>query len=354
MRNPFGNLFPRKIVGIDIGTTAIKIVEISSWGKTKKLKNYGQVKSALLAQNSPPGKKTEGNAMPNGLVSLAIKEILDEAKIKTKAAIFSIPDFSTFSTSFEIPPMTQKEIEGAITYNASRYITLPISEVTLDWRIISDSSISGSPLKVFVVAVPNKVVEEYKKISEDAGLDLYALEPEVFSITKALIKDNKKIICLIDIGASSSTLNIIDKGLLKRSYSFSFNSSQILKAIYSSLGIKESEAEEIMVKEGFALNNQRIEQALRPLIDSLLSEIKNISDEFFQSEQKQVEEIYLTGGMANMPGLKDYFAKNIQKQIYIPNCFLEFSYPPFLKETLLEMSPSFSVAVGAALNGLKI
>ncbi len=181
MVNPFKNIFPRKIVGVDIGTASIKVVEISSWGKIKKLKNYGEVKSALISKEPLLNGKISNTIIPVDLVSLAIKEILDEAGIKTKTAIFAVPDFYTFCTSFDIPPMPEKEIPGAIIYNASQYITLPISEVTLDWRIISNYQIgSNSPIKVFIVAIPNQVISDYKIIAKNAGLELIALEAEVF------------------------------------------------------------------------------------------------------------------------------------------------------------------------------
>ncbi len=328
MLNPFKKIFPRKIVGIDIGTASIKIVEVSIWGKMKKLNNYGEVKSTLVLKKPLLDIKISSTIISGDLASLAIKEILDEAGIKTKTAIFSVPDFYTFCTSFDIPPMPEKEIAEAIRYNASQYITLPISEVTLDWRIISNyQSGSNSPIKVFIVAIPNQVIEDYKTIAKNAGLELIALEAEVFGITKALIKNNIKTVCLIDIGAQSSTINIIDQGFLKRSYSSNFNSKQLTDAI---------------------------SLASYPVIDSFLTEVKNISTDFHQSEKKQVEEFYLTGGAANISGLKEYFTKSLEKQIYAPNCFSEFSYPPVLKETIKEMSCRFSVAVGVALNGLEI
>ncbi len=330
MKNLFKKLFPRRIVGIDIGTWAIKMVEISSWGKSKTLKNYSQVKSELVLKK-PLGQKGENTTIPSDLAALAIREMLDEAKIKTKAVIFSVPDFSTFCTTFEIPLMPEKEVPGAILYNASRYLTLPISEVTLDWRIVSDIvSENASGIKVFVVAIPNQAVQEYKTIAKNAGLELYAIESEVFGITRALIKDDKKTICLVDIGVQSSTLNIIDRGLLKRSYSFNFNKEQL---------------PENLVFEG---------QKLESLFEPLFTEIKNISNEFYQSEQKEIEELYLTGGRANLPGLKEYFTKSIGKQASIPNCFMGFSYPKILEDTLFDMSPSFSAATGVALNGLDI
>ncbi len=342
------------MLGIDIGTAAIKVVEISSWGKEKKLKNYGLVKSRAVLKEPFLGTKTDRNVISSDVASGAIKEILKEAKIETKLAVFSIPDFSTFCTSFEIPPMSQQEIAGAVRYNASQYITLPISEVSLDWRIISSPIPEGSSMKVFVVAIPNEVIKEYQAIAKGAGLKLRALEAEVFGIMRALVKDVAKTVCIIDVGMQTSTLNIIDRGLLKKSYSFNFSSNQLTEAISSVLQLNYDQAEDVKRKEGLLSQKQEVKEILYPLIDPFLSELKNISAEFLQSEGKQIEEIYLTGGGALMPGFKEYVAKAIERPVSIPNCFSGISYPPILQEALYKLSPSFSAAVGVALDGLNM
>lgn len=324
--------FKKKIVGIDIGASAIKIVELSRRGRRVTLENYGQIKSGLIQKE--PLFNENGGMLAKDNVSLAIKAILDEARIKTKKAVFAMPDFLTFCASFDLPPMTEKEIPEAIRYNALQYITLPISEVTLDWKILKNPN-QGQPshevsawqgknsgAKVFLTAVPNQMLQDYQNIAIHAGLQLYALEAEVFGLSKALVKNNKKTVCLIDIGAKSSTINIVDNGFLKRSFSSSFNSNQLHSADLS-------------------------------VFSQLLEEVRGITAEFLQQEQKNVEEFYLTGGAANMPGIKEYFTQNLKGAVSVPNCFSDMSYPAKLGQTLKELSPSFSVAVGAALGGLE-
>ncbi|MDO8530029.1 MAG: type IV pilus assembly protein PilM [bacterium] len=354
MVNPFKMFFPKKMLGIDIGVSSIKLVELSRFGDGKTLENYGQLESEFISPEPLINSKKGGNLLASDTIAHAIKGILEEAKIRTKPVIFSIPDFFTFCTSFEIPQMPQKEIEGAIKYNASQYIPLPISEVTLDWKIVASPQKGEKGLvKVFLVAVPNQVVEEYQKIAAMCGLEIYALEAEALGMVKSLVKNNKKTICLMDIGVQSSTVNIIDNGNLQRSYSFNFHSGQLANAVSSALNVGQHEAEEIKNKEGILSSRQGVAKALYLLVDSLLREIKLISSEFYQSEQKQVEEIYLTGGTANLPGLKEYISESLKKYVAVPNSFAGLLYPPILEETLRQMSPGFSVAVGAALGGLE-
>ncbi|OGZ66410.1 MAG: hypothetical protein A3C50_02600 [Candidatus Staskawiczbacteria bacterium RIFCSPHIGHO2_02_FULL_43_16] len=349
------NLFlPKKMVGIDIGTSAIKIVEISRWGKGKTLENYGHITSDSIYKDSPLAVDRGSRALSRDFVPLAIKGILQEAKIKTKEAVFSIPDFYTFCTSFDIPPMPQKEIAGAVQYNASQYVTLPMKEVTLDWKIISGAPNGSTPLKIFLVAVPNQVIQEYQAIAKEAGLELYAMEAEATAISRALARGSKKTICLMDIGVQSSTVNIIDDGVLKRSYSFNFYSGQLAKTVSGALGVGLPEAEKIKNKDGINSPNNTIGEALRLLVDPLVVQLRSISSEFTQSEQKEVQEIYLTGGTANLPGLKEHINQKLGKTATVPNCFSDFLYPPILEDKLRAMSPGFSAAMGVAIGGLEI
>mgnify|MGYP001574358751 FL=1 len=351
--NPFKMFFPKKMVGIDIGTTAVKVVEISRWGQGKTLENYGEIKSTSLYKDSFRTVEKGNFLLSEHFISKAVRAVLDESRIKTKEAIFSVPDFSTFCVSFDLPPMTAKEVPQAVYYHAPQYIPLPITETTLDWRIISgEPGESQSMLKVFLVAVPNQIVQEYQRVAEKSGLELYAIEAEALSITRAFAKDKKKIICLIDIGAQSTTINVIDRGNLKKSYSFDFAGGQLTYAVSSILGLSNIEAEEIKNKQGL-ISGESIAKTLYLLIDPLVFEVKKLLLEFFEREQKEIDEIYLTGGSSNLPGLKEYFAESLKKEVKIPNCFSDFLYPPILEKDLRKMSPSFSVAVGAALGGLE-
>src|SRR6185369_14540622 len=135
--------------------------------------------------------------------------------------------------------------------------------------------------------------------------------------------------------------------------SFNFNSNQLAHAVSSALGVDYRKAEEIKNKEGLISSRPDLTKTLYLLIDPLLMEIKNISAEFLQTDNKEVQEVYITGGTANLPGLKEYFAESLAKPVYVPNCFADILYPPILEETLKTMKSSYSVAVGAALGGLE-
>jgi type IV pilus assembly protein PilM len=352
--NPLKMFFPKKMVGIDIGTSSIKIVELSRWGQGKTLDNYGEIKSVSLYKEPFRNIEKGSYLLSNYFVSRAIRAVLDEARIKTKAAVFSIPDFSTFCTSFELPPMSANEVSEAVYYSSSQYIPLPITETTLDWKLIGGTpGDKHSPLRIFLVAIPNQTVQDYQKVAQLAGLDLYAVEAEAIGLARSLVRESKSCVCLVDIGVQSTTVNIVDKQNLKKSYSFDFAGSQLTYAVSSALGLGHVEAEDLKNREGLTSQKENISKTLYLLIDPLLLEVKKVISDFYQEEGKEADLIYLTGGTSAMPGLKEYFEEVLKKKVEIPNCFSEMLYPPVLGKTLEKIAPSFSVATGAALGGLE-
>jgi type IV pilus assembly protein PilM len=352
--NPLKMFFPKRMVGIDIGTASIKVVEISRWGQGKTLENYGEIKSASLYKESFRNIEKGSYLLSNYFVSRAIRAVLDEARIKSKAVIFSIPDFSTFCTSFELPPMSAEELPGAVYYNASQYVPLPITETTLDWKLIGGTpGDKKSTLKIFLIAIPTQTVQDYQKVAQLAGLELYAVEAEALGLARSLVREDRNCVCLIDIGVQSTTINIVDRKNLKKSYSFNFAGSQLTYSISSALGLGHQEAEELKNKEGLISSKEQISKTLYLLIDPLVIEVKKVLSDFYQQEGKEVDAIYLTGGTSALPGLKEYFTEVLKKKVEIPNCFSELLYPPILGENLEKMAPSFSVATGVALGGLE-
>ncbi|MFA6190375.1 MAG: type IV pilus assembly protein PilM [Candidatus Staskawiczbacteria bacterium] len=352
--NPLKMFFPKKMVGIDVGTAGIKIVELSRWGQGKTLENYGEIKSSALYKEPFHGVEKGSYLLSNYFVSRAVRAILDEAKIRTKAAIFSIPDFSTFCTSFELPPMNANEIKDAVYYNASQYIPLPVAETTLDWQLTGGTpGDKHSALKIFLVAIPNQIIQDYQKIAQLAGVDLYAVEAEAMGLVRSLIKENRNYACLVDIGVQSTTISIVYKNSLKKSYSFDFAGGQLTYSIASVLDLGHDQAEELKNREGLTSTKEEISKTLYLLIDPLIVEIKRVMSDVYQQEGKDIDVIYLTGGTSKLPGLKEYFSEVLKKKVEIPNCFSELLYPPILGDTLEKIAPSFSVATGVALGGLE-
>ncbi len=360
MRWSLLKLIPKKFLGIDIGTSAIKLVELSRWGERRKLENYAEASASILYEKPFRTFEKSTLLLSSSDISRAIKGCLEEAKIKTRQCSFSIPDFSSFFTSFELPPMSKEELPQAVRYEARQHIPLPLSEVSLDWQIIGGEppNHQKTKLKILLVAVPNEVINQYREIAALSQLKLVSLEAEVFGLARSLIgADDKRVIAIVDIGAQSTTCSIIEKKVLKVSHSFDMGGNELTERISKALTLDYEAAADLKKKHGILTaegQDLTAENILSPLIDLIFGEIEKISGNFYQSERKEIQKIIIAGGTAWLSGLKEYFGnhfKNIEIEIASP--FLNIFYPPILEKTLKQMGPSYAIAVGTALRGLE-
>lgn len=364
----FPKLLPKKFLGIDIGTAAIKLVELSRWGERRKLENYGEIKAEAVYEKPFRTFEKSTLLLSSQEIAWAIKAVIEEAKIKTKECVLSIPDFSSFFTNFELPSMTKEELPQAVVYEARQHVPLPLGEVTLDWQIIEGetSNQKKTKLKILLVAVPNEIINQYRDIAQFTNLHLFALEAEVFGLIRSLIpEDEKRTLCIVDIGAQSTTCSIVDKRILKISHSFDLSGGELTEVVAKSLSLDYKTAEKLKEKYGledillpYTISGtpspeKSIKEILLPLVDIILREIEKISRNFYQAEGKEIQKFIIAGGTVLIPGLREYFEDYLKKEVEIANPFDNIFYPPILEKTLKTMGPAYAIAIGTALRGLE-
>jgi type IV pilus assembly protein PilM len=364
----FSKLFSSKrFLGIDIGTAGIRLVELSGRKEKKKLENYAEMKAEVAQKN--PFRTFEKNALllSGQDIAQAIKATMKEAGIKTRDCIFSIPDFSTFFTDFELPSMPKEEIGRAVNYEARQHIPLPLSEVTLDWEVIEGrvSNRGKSKLKILLVAVPNETINQYQTIAKLCNLQALALEAEVFGLLRSLIPANEnRTIAIIDIGDQTTTCSIIDKRVLISSNSFNLSGDDLTERLIKSLAVDYPTAQKLKEEYGLkeipsspadvgSLSKKNIKEILLPLVGAILEEVEKISLNFYQTGNKEVQKFIIAGGTSLMPGLKECFENYLKKETEIADPFSEIFCPSILKETLKEMGPAYAIALGMALRGFE-
>ena len=341
-------------LGIDIGTSSIKIVELSQKKEEKKLENYGELKTETL--NEKPFRTFEKNILtiPCEDVSRGIRAILEEAKISSRKVNFSIPDFSSFFTTFELPSMSKAELSEAVKFEARQHIPLSLSDVTLDWQLIKGkiSDKKKGKLKILLVAVSNRTIQQYQELARLCSLELVNLEAEIFGLLRAVVKEDRPTI-LLDIGAQSSTISIVDEKKLRTSHSFDISGDSMTKALTKVLKVDHKDAEVLKQKYGLLPLKKDVREALLPLVNSMGEEIKKIYQDFKQAENKEISKIILAGGGSSLPGLREYFSGKFQIAVENANPFSDIIYSPALKERLKETGQSYAIAVGEALRGLE-
>lgn len=375
--------FSRKVrrqLGIDVGTSSIKIVELEKEDNYIKLANYG-----LIEDSDFFGEITNGSSIPSGLkvsegdVSALIKQLMEKAKTKSDTAVMSIPIFSSFLTVMDVPNLNKKELENAVPFEARSYIPVPLSEVVLDWIVLphdepvapiavpaqeagkTAETISlpvqnkSEKISILLIAVPKEVVSKYQRIASGAGLKLTSLESESFSLARSLVGVDQGSVMLIDMGARSSNLTIIFKGFIFMSHSADLSGKEITKVIGHSLNVDTKRAEELKRSSGVAMasSDKGLAQVIGPFVDRLVNEIERMESVFSRKENKKIDKIILTGGTANMPGMPEYLSKKLGVVVTVGSPLNRVKYEPILEQTLRrDLGSNLSVAIGLAMRGL--
>lgn len=351
----FANKKTQNSLGIDIGTKVIRAVEISGSKGKITLENYGEVNLDIACKQffRSFDKKNLNPAVNN--IAVAIAAIIEETGIKTKKVVFSLPDFATFFTTFELPPMSKKEIANAIGFEARKYIPLPLSELVLDWQLMNKESLKENN-KVLVMAVPKIIVEQYKTIADQAGLELTALEAEAMALKRAVVKEGDPSTCLLEMGFQSTNINIVDEGFMKMSFSFDVAGKDLTYSLSETLNIPAGEAEQMKKEQGLTDSGEtKISHILMPILSIISEKTKAVIRDFEVKEGKKVAKVILAGGTSMLPGIKEYFDKSLNQEasqkltVEVAEPFKNIDYPKVLDKKMKEINSSYAIALGEAL-----
>lgn len=352
-------LFGKNYLGFDIGASSIRIVELSGTKESAKLINYGEIESAGNF-SSPFMSLDQSNLfLAEENVTRAIKEVLHQMKTKSREAIFSLPDFSTFFVTFDLPKMDEaKELPQAVSFEAKKYIPIPMRNITLDWQIIENfKKEDGSEFfKILTVAIPNEVIDQYQRVATNCQLKLLGFEPEAFGLYRSLAKGYSKPVCIIDVGMNSTTINIADENTVKLSHSINFSGNQITQAVAKGMSLSIEQADSLKIQQGLSGSDAKVKDIILPSVNMLVQEVDRTFREFQREAHKDVCKIILSGSTAFMPGFLEHLATQFKcdDKSEIANPFLKLNYPTQLKDKLITMGPRYAVAVGMALRGTEL
>ncbi len=358
---PF-NLFKSKSkLGLDIGTAAIKIVELSQQGGRWKLENYGIFE--LKGQAGADAAQTVMD-LPDEQIVQAIKDIIATAGMKSRDVVASVSSFSTFATVIQMPYVSEEDLAKTIPFEAKKYIPVPLDQVVLDWSIVGvpPSSVqaqgakegtapaTSTTVEVFLAAVPKDETARYQRIAKAAGLNLIALELENSSLVRGLLGNDLAPSAILNIGGRSTSIVIVVKGYERLAHNYEIGGYEMTKAIATALGISPAQAEALKRKYGLLDSPEnKARAAMLPLADMMIFETRKTIENYEQSRAQRIERIVLVGGLANMPGLAQYVKLRLERDVLVGNVFARLLYPPELAPILQSLSNTLSIAVGAAM-----
>lgn len=354
-------LFAKKFLGIDIGSSSIRLAELEKSGSNFGLLNYGQIDLDQIESDIPKLSKRAVSVFSTDEVAQMIQAVLAGAKIKTRQCAFSIPDFSTFFTAFPLPPMTEKELGEAVIFEARQHIPLPVESVNIDWQLVGGMPGSPEKLEVTVAAIPNEIIAQYREIAEKAKLEAVLMEAEMFGLAQALVpKDEARCICLIDIGSQSTVCSLVEKQVLRYSHSFDRGNDYLVEQLVKRLPVDQDTARGIKETYGLRLVSVidseirgKIKEALRDSLIPIFREVETMFADYRKTGSSEAAKIILSGGAGAIVEVRDLFAEYFKKDTEIADPFKYLDYPPALEKDLKEIGPAYAVAVGMARRGLE-
>jgi len=332
--------------GLDIGSETIKIAQVVQEKDKLRLVTAGVIKNPLMGFLS----ESEKDLAPLAEAIISLKK---EAKVSTDNVVASLPEKKLFTQVIEVPKMTEEQLQQAIPWQAESLVPKPLSEVNLNWQVIDEDKSPNGKMKIFLVAAPTVLVENYQKIFRMAGLAPLILETEVLATLRSLrpLVENKNAL-IFNFGAESADIVIIKNGRPFLTRSLSSSGKAISRAISVGLSLDLVTAEEY--KKTYGLSGEfegKIAGVIEPILASLANEIKKAISFYEEKITDKIGLVILSGGSALISGVAEYFAKILGVEVQIANPFANLLVDPQMLASLQKYFPIYCIAAGLAQRG---
>ncbi len=355
------------ILGIDIGSSSIKVVQLRKKGEVAVLETYGELALGPYAGGSV-GQATN---LPTEKIIEALNDLLreKEVNITTKSAAFAIPFASSLMSLIQVPEVQQKDLQALIPIEARKYIPIPIGEVALDWSIIprDDTTVEDNPegvqlltkpkekmLDILLVAIHNTVLQKYQSIVTGCALDASFFEIEIFSTMRGVLDETIAPVMIFDMGAATTKLYIVERGIVRLSHTINRGSHDITVAISKSMGIALDRAEVMKRTIGLGGNGDKdLSDIVHLSLDYVFAEANRVILNFERKYNKNLKKIIFVGGGSALKGLSELAQNNFETPVETSDPFMKTEAPAFLEAALKETGPEFAVAIGLALRKLR-
>ena len=331
--------------GLDIGTTAIRLVQLRDTGATKTLVKYAYVPVDIKISLS------DSKADQMQLANL-IATLVNEANIDTKNVAVGLPSSRVFTTVADFDRLPMSELGKAILYQADSLIPTPPAESKIDWALLGDSPKDRTKCEILLSSVPNKFIEERLDMIESMGLNVIAFEPDSLALPRALVPPGTTLPQLVlDIGQYSTDLVISMGEAVRLARSIPTGVDAIIRSAQQNLNIDDKQAQQFVYK--FGVSKDKLEgqvyQAIIGTVDMLVNEVEK-SIKFFQARygDTKIERMIVTGGASTIPEFPLYLANKFGINVEIGNAWRNVAFSSDRQNELLTISNQFSVAVGLA------
>ena len=339
----------KNLIGLDIGSSSIKLIELSEGKNGFKLENLG-------ISPLPPEAIVDGALMDSVNIIDTIKDLVGTAKTKTKDVATSVSGHSVIVKKITLPFMTEAELGESIQWEAERYIPFDINDVNIDFQIFGSNKENPDLMDVVLVAAKKEMINDYVSVIMETGLNPLIIDIDSFALENMLAinyeMEGNEVVAIANVGATITNINILKNDVSAFTRDIFKGGDQFTEEIQRQLHIDFDEAEKIKVGSKIDHASQGVVQnVIKSASESLAIEIGNSLD-FFQSSTtyEKISKIYLSGGGAKIKDFDTILQQQVGIPVEIANPFkkIEYNEKYFDREYLREVGPLMAVGVGLA------
>jgi len=345
---------PKKdIVGIDIGSSSLKLVQL------RESKGVYHLVSLGIAP-LPAEAIVDGAIMDSSTVVEAIDNLVQSQKLKTKAVATSISGHSVIIRKIQLPIMTEEEMEASIQWEAEQYIPFEISEVNIDFQILGPDPNDPSQMNVVLVAAKKDFVNDYVAVFNECGLAPTVMDIDCFAMENAFESnyeaDEGGVVALVNMGASAMNVNVLRDGVSVFTRDITVGGNMFNEELQKRLGLSNEDAENVKLGGSVdGVDKDAVAEIIEDATESLLQEVQRSLDFFAAtSSDDKISTVYITGGVSRHPKVRSMLAERLDKPVEVLNPFNQviIDDKSFDSEYIDAIGPLMSVAVGLAMRRL--
>lgn len=347
-----GMLFKRKkeVVGIDIGSSSVKLVQLKKQKGVYYLENFGMA--------SLPSETIVDNAiMDSASIKEAIKNLLESHNIKTKSVVTSMSGNSVIIRKILLPMMSEEELESTIQWEAEQYIPFEMTDVNLDFQIIGPSKEDPSQMNILLVAAKKDVVNDLAMIFRELGLVPQVMDVDCFALENAFQYNydiaDEDTIGLVNIGANAINVNVIKNRSTVFTRDIQVGGNMFNEEIQKRMGLSSDEAERVKLGESLQdIEQDLLAQVIDDSLTNLCQEVQRSLDFFTAtSADERVNKLFITGGVTQNQQVKTRLEESLGIRVETLNPFLKIAADEnlFDMDYIHSMSPFFTIATGLAM-----
>jgi type IV pilus assembly protein PilM len=351
----FKSLFPasKELVGLDIGSHSLKLVEIIETPKK------GYVLNRFSQIPLVKGVVVDGVPVEHQELAQKIKEVFKISKCKKKGIVTSLSGHSVIVKQVSFPAMEENELRDLIKDEVGKYLPFEnTEEVSFDFQILGENEFNPSQMEVILVAAKNDIVEAYTDAIKQAGFNAVIMDVDSFAI-ETMYEENYEfeesdMVVLINMGASITNINVVRGGTSVFTRDFTLAGNSITEAVQQKLGVDFEEAERLKIEGigGSESEQQEFNNNLLVYADPICTEIERSVDYFRSTYGGEfIKQILLSGGCALIPGIAGDLSQRLGIEAEIANPFrkIDYNQKALDPETIEKIGPIAAVGIGLAL-----